>query len=316
MKYSVTFNIATLNDEKRIKKCLQHIKKQNYNHKKIKINVIDGGSKDKTISIAKSYGCRIIYNKYVLAEPALYLGYKSTKTDYAVYMATDNIIFDKNWLKKILKPFENNDKVKISFSKVSLSNSDNIWSNYLNEDTDPFNRFVYGNSSHPEKFKRYYKLLFQNRDFEIYDFKNNQNYPLIALAQCTVVKSNLIRKNLYDDIQDIINYIKSGYLIAYVKNTSIYHYSISGFLDFYNKFDRRIKISLNFNNYKNRDKLTTKTRILKKYIFLFYSISIIFPFLDSVVNFMRQKKKCSFIHPFACLIITFLIIKNIILKNK
>jgi hypothetical protein len=316
MKQSITFNIATLNDEKRLEKCLYYIKKLNYNHKKIKINVIDGGSKDKTLKIAKHYRCNIIHNKYVLAEPALYLGYKNSKTEYAVYMATDNILFDKNWLIKILKPFEYNDQVKISFSRVSLDNDDNIWSNYLNEDTDPFNRFVYGNSSHPNKFIKCYEVLYRNKDFEIYDFKNKKNYPLIALAQCTVVKCNLVRNNLYDDIQDIINYINKGYLIAYVKNTSIYHYSLSGFLDFYKKFERRIKISLKYNNFKNRDKYTSKARILKKYIFLLYSVSVIFPLWDSLVKYMRGKNSCSFIHPIACLTITFLIIKNIILKNK
>jgi len=315
MNYSVTFNIATLNDEKRLKKCLYYIKRLNYNHRKIRINVIDGGSKDKTLKIAKSYGCKIIHNKHVLAEPALYLGYKNTKTEYAVYMATDNIVFDKNWLKKILKPFEHNYQVKISFSKVSLDNNDNIWSNYLNEDTDPFNRFVYGNSSHPEKFKKCYEILYQNKDFEIYDFKNKKNHPLIALAQCTVVKSNLSRKNIYDDIQDLINYIKKGYLIAYVKNTSIYHHSLNGLLDFYNKFDRRIKISLKYNNFKNRDKYTTKIRTLKKYFFLFYSISIVLPLWDSIVKFLKEKNNCSFLHPLACLLITFLILKNIILKK-
>ena len=223
MNYSVTFNIATLNDEKRLKKCLYYIKRLNYNHRKIRINVIDGGSKDKTLKIAKRYGCKIIHNKYILAEPALYLGYKNTKTEYAVYMATDNIVFDKNWLNKILKPFELNDEVKISFSKVSLDNNDNIWSNYLNEDTDPFNRFVYGNSSHPEKFRKCYEVLYQYKDFEIYENDKNTSSLLF---------NHLETKKLIDEIKKI------------KKAHKIYIFSV-GERDFSNEFK-----SLNGSDYE------------------------------------------------------------------
>ena len=59
---NISIIIPTYNSENYIFKCLASIKKQKYNKKK-EILIIDGGSKDNTIKIAKKFNCKIFKNK-------------------------------------------------------------------------------------------------------------------------------------------------------------------------------------------------------------------------------------------------------------
>jgi glycosyltransferase involved in cell wall biosynthesis len=311
---TVTFNIATYNEEKRISKCLSSIKNQSYPKEKIEIIITDGGSTDKTREIVKKFGAKIYDNEKKLAEPGLVKGYKIAQGDYVVFMAADNILYDKNWLFKMIQPFIDYPKdIYASFSKVVNDPKDNSWSQYLNEDTDPFNAFVFGNASHPDKFLKIYKTDIKKENYIVYKYEKN-NYPLIALAQGTILKKGLSRedKSEFDDILPLIEIISSGKKIAYVENTGIRHYSLKGFDDFCNKFDKRIYNSMKTQSYSLRERFTSLSRKIKKYLFIPYSLSIIFPFLDSVLCFFKKRKTYLFLHPLACTIITYYIFINLI----
>ena len=113
---SITFNIATYNDLSRLKNCLKYINKLDYPKSKIQINIIDGGSTDGTNNYVNKNKLNFINNPYKLPEPALSIGYINSKSDLAVYMATDNILFDDQWLLKMIKPFKDKE-IKNSFFK-------------------------------------------------------------------------------------------------------------------------------------------------------------------------------------------------------
>ena len=57
----VSFIIPTLNRERTIKACLKSIGDQTYPNKEIII--VDGGSRDKTLSIASKYATKIVLDK-------------------------------------------------------------------------------------------------------------------------------------------------------------------------------------------------------------------------------------------------------------
>ena len=58
---SVSVVMATYNSQRTIKKALESVRNQNYPQKMIEIVIADGGSTDKTLSIAKKYKVRIIH---------------------------------------------------------------------------------------------------------------------------------------------------------------------------------------------------------------------------------------------------------------
>ena len=305
---SITFNIATYNDLSRLKICLKHIYKLDYPKSKIHINVIDGGSNDGTKNYLIKNQINLINNPYKLPEPALSTGYMNSKSDLAVYMATDNILFDNKWLLEMIKPFKKKE-IKIAFSKVSIDKNDFFWSNYLNSYTDPFNTFIYGNACHPDLFNKKYNLSSKGENYFVYDY-DSKDYPLIAFAQCTVVRTGLVRENIHDDIFDLVNYIKLNYKIAYVYNTSIHHHSLQNIKDYIKKFDFRIKVSLEKGLYMQRSNISSISRRYKKYLFPFYAISP-FPFLKAIKELIVNKNIYYTVHPLACLILLFLIFKNV-----
>ena len=310
----ITFNIVALNEEKRIQACLKAIQLQNYPKSKIEIIVMDSGSTDRTTEIAKNYGAKIYDNMAKLPEPGLAEGYKKATGDYVVFMAVDNIIFDKNWTRKMVQPFlDYQEEVFSSFSRVINDPHDNIWSKYLNEDTDPFNVFVFGNCSHPEKFKKAYQVKRHKHNYIIYNY-SAYNYPLIALAQCTVLKKGLSRtsQSRHDDILPLIEIIKGGKKIAYVTNTGIRHYSLNGFRDYCRKFSNRIYNSIKTSSYNSREQYQPFTRKIKSYLFIVYSFSFILPVIHSVFWAIQKRRMYLLIHPLACIAVSYYILYNFI----
>lgn len=308
----ITFAVVTLNEEQRIERCLHAILNQEYPKNNIEIIVMDGGSTDKTISLAKKYGAKIYFNEKKLAEPGLAMAYEKATGDYMVFMAADNIIFDKQWTKKMIQPFlDDPNQILASFSKVMNDPNDNIWNKYLNEDADPFSAFVFGNASHPETFNKIYPILKETKAYAIYDY-DIYNFPLIALAQCTVLKTKMIRKqgSHYDDILPLIHLIQDGKQIAYIKNTGIYHFSVKGFTNLRLKFKQRIFNSIKTSSYVSREEYVSPQRKVKRYLFLPYSLSVIIPLFDGIVLAIRKRKIYMLLHPIVCFIIGFYILFN------
>ncbi|SRR6266568_296796 len=307
----ITFSVVTLNEEKRIRRCLDAINAQQYPKEKIEIIVMDGGSNDRTVAVAEEYSTKIYFNKRKLAEPGLVEAYEKATGDYMVFMAADNIIFDKKWTKKIIQPFlDNPEGVFASFSRVTNDQKDNIWNKYMNEDVEPFSAFVFGNASHPDKFGKIYSIQKETPDYVIYNY-TLKDFPLIALAQCTILKTKLRRKGShFDDILPLIEIINDGGKIAYVKNTGVYHYSINNFSNMCQKFKRRIYNSIMTNSFASREEYVSSTRKIKRYIFLIYGLTILFPLIDGIGMTLQKRKFYMLLHPIVCFIISFYILFN------
>lgn len=310
----ITFGIVTFNEEKRIRACLEAILMQDYPNNKMEIIIMDGGSTDQTIEIVKKFKTKIYFNDKILAEPGLAKAYKKAKGDYMVFMAADNILFDKDWTKKMVQPFiEDRDHILASFCQVVHPPHDNIWNNYINEDADPFSMFTFGNASHPDKFRKLYTIKKETNDYVVFNY-TTKNFPLIALAQCLMLKTGLTRRKEtnYDDILPLIDIIKNGGSLAYVKTTGIYHHSLTGFSDFKRKLKRRIYNSIITRSYASRDNYVSKIRKIRRFLFLLYSLSIFLPLIDGIRMSLKKRKPFVLIHPIASLVITYYIFYNFV----
>lgn len=310
----INYAIPVLNEEGRIANCLEAIKQQNYPELKKEIIVMDGGSTDQTVIIAKSYGACVYPNSSKLAEPGLAKAYKKAKGDYMVYMAADNILIDKNWTLKMIQPFLDNPKqILSSFSKVINDPNDNIWNKYFNEDQDPFSAFVFGNASHPDKYKRMYDVEIKRNNYTVYKYPIDK-FPLIALAQGTMLKTGIPRDKdaEYDDILPLLLLVKSGGKIAYIKDTGLYHYSVKGFWHIVNKFKYRIYNSMKTNSYDVRARYMSPARKLRQYLFIPYSMTIFLPFIHGLYLAISKRKFYMLLHPILCFIIGYYIITTFI----
>jgi len=98
----ISIIIPTLNEENYLPILLSEIKKQNF--KDYEIIIADAGSKDKTVEIAKSFGCKII--KGGLPAKGRNEGARVAKGDILLFIDADNIFLPQGFLENLVLEFE------------------------------------------------------------------------------------------------------------------------------------------------------------------------------------------------------------------
>jgi len=101
--FMLSIIIPALNEEKYLPLLLKEIKKQNFAGD-LEIIVADASSEDKTVEIAKNYGCKIVQGG--LPARGRNEGAKIAQGDIFLFMDADNIYLPENFLKNLLKEFE------------------------------------------------------------------------------------------------------------------------------------------------------------------------------------------------------------------
>lgn len=81
--------IATYNSEKTLPYTLRSIRQQSIEKEAVEIIVVDGGSTDETISIAKKYGAKTLNNPKRLPEYAKAIGTSVAVGHYVMRMDSD-----------------------------------------------------------------------------------------------------------------------------------------------------------------------------------------------------------------------------------
>ena len=101
--FMLSIIIPALNEEKYLPLLLKEIKKQNFAGD-LEIIVADASSEDKTVEIAKNYGCKIVQGG--LPARGRNEGAKIAQGDIFLFMDADNIYLPENFLKNLLEEFE------------------------------------------------------------------------------------------------------------------------------------------------------------------------------------------------------------------
>lgn len=110
MKPLVSIIIRTLNEERHLVELLTAISLQDRNVYDIETVVVDSGSSDRTLEIAKEYGCRITYiekDRFTFGRSLNY-GCKFAKGRFFVFVSGHCIPCDKYWVTNLVRPLENN----------------------------------------------------------------------------------------------------------------------------------------------------------------------------------------------------------------
>lgn len=300
----------TLNSEQDLPKLMKSINRQEYPNGKIEIIISDGGSTDNTIKIAKKNHAKIINNKFIFAEPGIYLGMQKAMGELLMVLAPDNIYEDKYAFKKIAKIFSNNE-IYAAFPKHDSFPSDTLFTRYINTFTDPINHFVYGAAANARTFKKQYRTIIKEKTYDVYDFKSSNIFPIIALAQGFTVRKHFkkIRKSIYDDIVPTRD-IFMNHNIAYVHSVSLYHHTIRS-MDHYIRKQRWLtRIALEDKRFgiKFRSRFFTPYQLLKFYLFPLYGFSVIFPIMRSIYGYMQDRELIWFFEPFIALLTAYVVL--------
>lgn len=322
---SVSFVTCTFNSQKTLKECLDSIKKLNYPESLIEVIIMDGGSKDQTIDIAGKYKfCKIIVKKTDGPESATAIGYTMAKNDYIVNFPSDNVILDKEWLRKMTKPLEENKDIVASETlHYSYVKRDKILNKYfaLFGVNDPVAFYLNkrDRASHMEK-EWHLKTPYERKsNYYIVKF-NTDNLPTLGANGFVIRKkfARLVSKDpqKFFHIDSCFDLVKMGYnKFAFVKE-DIWHKTGEEFFNFIKK-RRRYATTLYFNKRKVRryHLYNPETDKFKLFLFVFYSLTFVEPLFQSIRGYLKVKDSAWFLHPFICFFTTIIYSHTVLLAK-
>lgn len=327
----VSIVIATYNSEAVLDKVLESIRKQDYPKYRIEILIIDGGSRDDTLSIAKQYSCRLINNSKVDQVYAKYMGYSEAEGKYLLFLDSDEVLENKKSIRNKVNIMISNDKVKIVLSSGYKTSDEYPPINvYLSELGDPFTYFMYRDSKDWRFFLinllKKYKVISVDSKKAIFDFSKTST-PFIELTSMGVlIDLGYVRRNIPEIFKNPSTHTHLFYLMnlknnlfVVMKNDAIVHYSASTLTSYLKKLRSRIKSNIFSTDmgkagFSGRENYQSLLYTFKKFAFVLYVISVIFPLVDAIYLSLSRRKLVYLLHFILSFIVLFMVIYFYILK--
>ncbi len=322
----ISIIIPTFNSENTIGKTLQSIKQQTYPKKYIQTLILDGGSTDQTRAIAKKYDCTIIPNPKTELIYGKHIGYLSAQGKYAMFLDSDEVLENIESLKIKYLAFTKDKRIKgVMPSGYKTPKNFSLINNYINEIGDPFSFFNYRLSQDA----RFYRKLLSKRarvvcddeNCTVFDFSNTKNLPIIELMAGGGIIDLAYMKAYFPEIKNNPSLIafffylmlQKNAFLAVTKNDRVIHYSSANLQKYLKKISSRVKnntfqTTMGKGGFSGRELYQSKISRLKKYLFIPYSLTILFPTLDALYFVMTRKKIIYFIHIPLCIYISLIII--------
>lgn len=315
---SVSFVIPTLNASKVLRLCLESIRKQKTKYK-YEILIVDGGSTDNTMNLAKNFRAKILQNPLKTAEAGKAVGVKQANGEYICLIDSDNILPNANWLNKMIEPFTDPEIIgsePISFTYRKKSGLIERYSALIGAN-DPF-AFVTGIYDR----KNYINHKWTGLKLNVEDKKNylkiklEKNYAIPTIgANGTIFRKEIFKNFKLDylfDIDLITNLLTTNSLLYFAKvKTGIIHtYCENSIKKFIRKQNRRV---VDYYTYKNLR--TFNWTVVNPKKFIFYTI-LIFPMLfDLSIGYIHKPDNAWFFHPLACFLTLYIYGINIFKKK-
>jgi len=297
--------LPTYNAETDLKRFFQSFNRQQYPAFSIELLVIDGGSTDRTVTVAKENHARVIYNPEKLTEPGVALGFKHAKAPLVMVLAADNLFKESNALIRMIQVFDDK-RITAAFPKHDTGPGDNLYSRYFNTFTDPYTHFVYGLAANTRTFRKIYKIIKHTDVYDVYDYHSNPVRPIIALAQGFTIRKSCMppRNEISDDVLTIYKLIEEGKLLAYVFGVTLWHYTIRDTKQFIVKQRRAVENALvraDSGITKRVDFMTPGQRI-RMFLYVPYSLVIVPALVQSIIGFIRTGEIMWLTHWYFCFV--------------
>jgi len=296
--------IPTYNEERNIGPCLKSIFEQDYPKNLLQVVLVDGGSRDKTIEIAKRFGVEIMNNKFKVEEKGRpYAIETRAKGEIIGSIDADNIIPpDKDWLKKMTMPFEDKEIFATDTLYYTYRKKDNIITKY--------NALIGGDDPIATYFGINDRLCFFNNKWTGMPHKEVDKGYYIEVEfrknKIPAIGSNgfFFRKNIFDRVQHnpfihplfVYDIVNIGYRKMAKVKQGLIHVQNGSIKTFFKKKLRRIKRRYSGEIKWKYSYDINKKDIIKKSLYL---ASVVLPLKDMVVGIYRKPEWVWLFHPIA-----------------
>jgi glycosyltransferase involved in cell wall biosynthesis len=141
---AVSVVIPTLNAERYLDECLAALRAQEYAGD-VEIILVDAGSTDRTLDIARSHAVdRILDNPLRTGEAGKAVGVRAASHDLICSVDSDNIVVGRDWLARMVIPFEDAEVVSSEALRWDYRREDHFINRYqaLTGINDPMALFI------------------------------------------------------------------------------------------------------------------------------------------------------------------------------
>lgn len=205
----VSVIIAAYNSERFIRALVESLRGQQLPENTwMEILVVDGGSQDNTVKVARELGCIVINNPEGNAIAAKSIGFMSAKSNYVCFLDHDEKLCNpESLITKISVMNENPDVVAILTSGYLLEKAEPASNSYGSEYGDPFSRFRYRFPNSYIRRTKTFNRRFPGRRKEKFGYTaligSEKSPALIELvAAGSFVNSEFFKQNFNGILQD------------------------------------------------------------------------------------------------------------------
>lgn len=295
-------------------KCLKVIVSQKYPKKLIQHIVMDAGSTNGSMELAKKYGCTVIVRPDLLSfsQKRMSIGIQKSKGEIILFLEPDNIMTSSDWLSRMVEPF-NDKNIVGSYSMHNVYSSDmSALSVYfaLIGANDPILYYL-GKSEKNLIYQKKYtmgQILYENDRYVSVKF-TPQTLPTLG------DNGHMVRKKAIDLVNinpDAFIHVDAFYQLAIrhhdtfgvVKNTIIHDNCPDN--NIVKAFAKRVEFKELFTNHPSvrRSYLvfdkSRVTDVMHLALYILRSITVIPMVMFSVVGFLRHPHLSWFFHPVVC----------------
>lgn len=292
---------------------LKTLQNQIYPKNLIEHIVMDGGSTNGTLELARKYHCEVIVHKNLMMKEQnrASLGIQKARGDIIVILQSDNIPTSKNWLREMVQPFLDNNKVFCTFSAYnSYEKNMSATTRYgaFFGAADPALYYLGKSDKIPLTQKRYDKgeVIGETSGYWLVKF-DKETLPTLG-DNGTMFRRDAMDKvnkepELYVHPDAFAQMLDLGYNICGVIKNSVIHI-IPPNIFYYAK--RRVWVKETFYDGRrgNRKYLVFNWRSgrdrLNLIKLVFFTLTFIFPLFESIKGYMKIRDKAWFLHPILC----------------
>jgi GT2 family glycosyltransferase len=315
MKHSsVTILTGTLNPHiPTFNRMLASIKEQKYNGL-VEHIILDGGSKNGSIELARQYGCRILVFRNSINEGGnrVYKGILASRGEILLILESDNILVGNDWLSRMIEPFKNpyvfstypayNDYEKgmdILTRYTALIGAPDPTLFYLRKsDKIPMTQILYDKGTILGENNNYYTVKF-----------NSLNLPTMGdngfMVRKKVLEKVVFKSKTYFHTDAFRMLLDLGYDTYGVTKNPIIHTTKSNII---NTVMRRILVKRHFSD----DLRGTRKYLVFNWhstedwfrllLYILFSLTLIQPLLFSIKGYKKIPDTAWFLHPVMCFV--------------
>lgn len=212
--------VVVKNGEKTITQCLDSLFVQDQPGGQYEVIVVDGGSKDRTLSLIEKYPVKLIKDDGGSISHGRNLGVQASRGEFVAFTDSDCVV-QGDWLRSLIKELQSRDDI------IALGGP-----NLINDSDFPLSKVI-----------GYMQETFLGSGGSPQSYAIKEPRYVYSLPNCNVMyKKRVFNEETFDDGLNIgedcdLNYRlrKRGYSFLYFPNAVVWHYRPSNLREFCNK---------------------------------------------------------------------------------